>query len=71
MKHYTSEELEGYRNGDMSVSEHENCTRHLTDCQECRARFDELKEDDKLLATIRRNFARFNAVLSNREVRKK
>lgn len=70
MKHYTVEELDRYRNGDMNAIGRINCAKHLKDCPECRSRFEGLREDDKLLAMLRRNFARFDAVINERSVKK-
>lgn len=53
MKHYTREELELYRNGQMSVLGRIACTSHLRECSECLKIMEELKEDDKLIANLR------------------
>lgn len=53
MKHYTREELELYRNGQMSVLGRIACTSHLRECTECLKIMEELKEDDKLIANLR------------------
>ena len=53
MKHYTREELELYRNGQMSVLGRITCTSHLRECPECMKIMEELKEDDKLIANLR------------------
>lgn len=53
MKHYTREELELYRNGQMSVLGRIACTSHLRECGECMKIMEELKEDDKLIANLR------------------
>lgn len=53
MKHYTKEELDLYRHGKMSVLSRINCTSHLKECKECAKLFEELKEDDQLLAHLR------------------
>lgn len=53
MKHYTKEELELYRNGQMSLLGRIHCTAHLKECGECAKRMAELKEEDTLLADLR------------------
>ena len=53
MKHYTREELELYRNGQMSVLGRIACTSHLRECAECLKIMEDLKEDDKLIANLR------------------
>lgn len=53
MKHYTKDELELYRNGQMSVLGRIACSAHLRECGECADRLNELKEDDRLIAELR------------------
>lgn len=53
MKHYTQEELELYRNGQMSVLGRINCTSHLKVCKECSMLLQELLEDDRLISNLR------------------
>jgi predicted anti-sigma-YlaC factor YlaD len=53
MKHYTREELELYRNGQMSVLGRITCTSHLRECENCKKILEELKEDDRLIAELR------------------
>lgn len=53
MKHYTQEELELYRNGQMSVLGRIACASHLRECPDCMKLMEELKEDDKLIASLR------------------
>ena len=59
MKHYTKEDLELYRNGQMSVLGRITCTSHLRECPECMKLMDELKEDDKLIANLRSSVLQF------------
>ena len=59
MKHYTREELELYRNGQMSVLGRIICTSHLRECTECMKIIEELKEDDKLIANLRSSVQQF------------
>ena len=70
MKHYTLEELELYRNGQMSVLGRIACTSHLRECAECMKIMDELKEDDKLIANLRSSVLQFQK-LSQEETLKK
>lgn len=53
MKHYTREELELYRNGQMSVLGRIGCSSHLKECETCSKLLEELQEDDQLIARIR------------------
>ena len=59
MKHYTQEELELYRNGQMSVLGRIACTSHLRECAECLKIMEELKEDYKLIANLRSSVQQF------------
>ena len=62
MRHYTTEELDRYRNGDMNILIRISCAGHLKQCDSCRNLLETLKQDDQLLETVRRNLARFKAV---------
>ena len=53
MKHYTKEELELFRNGQMSILGRLRCSAHLKACQECSKVMEELKEDDNLISEVR------------------
>jgi len=53
MKHYTKEELDLYRNGEMSVLGRIACTNHLHNCRDCTKLLEELKEDDSLIDNLR------------------
>ena len=53
MKHYTQEELELYRNGQMSVLGRISSSSHLKECDECSKLLEELQEDDRLIANLR------------------
>jgi len=61
MKHYTIEELDRYRNGDMNLLSRISCAGHLKQCETCRNLLETLKKDDLLLEAVRRNLARFHA----------
>jgi hypothetical protein len=63
MKHYTREELELYRNGQMSVLGRITCTSHLRECTECMKLMEELKEDDKLIANLRNSVLIYQELL--------
>lgn len=53
IKHYTKEELDLYRNKDMSVLGRINCASHLKICPECSRLLDELAEDDKFISALK------------------
>lgn len=61
MRHYTIEELDRYRNGDMNTLIRISCAGHLKRCEVCRNLLETLKKDDLLLEKVRRNIARFSA----------
>ena len=53
MPHYTKEELELYRNKQMSLLKRIACAAHLKECPECARLLRELDDDDRLIAEIR------------------
>ena len=53
MKHYSKEELERYRNHQMSVLKHIVCAEHLSECRLCVKRLKELEADDRFLDELR------------------
>lgn len=53
MKHYTKEELELYRNGQMSVLGKISCLSHLKNCKICAEQLDELEQEDRLIHDLR------------------
>ena len=53
MEHYTKEELDQYRNGEMSVLRKISCSAHLKNCPECAKLLEELNADDQLLRDLR------------------
>ncbi len=69
MKHYTREELELYRNGQMSVLGRITCTSHLRECQKCMKIMDELKEDDKLIAKMRNSVQLYQELLQEKQLK--
>jgi hypothetical protein len=53
MKHYSKEELDLYRNKEMSVLGRLSCSAHLKSCPECSALLEELTEDDKFIKNLK------------------
>ena len=53
MAHYTKDELELFRHGQMSLLGKISCSSHLKCCPECARLLRELEEDDRLIAEIR------------------
>ena len=53
MKHYTKEELELYRHGQMSVLGRIACSSHLKECESCRKCLEELEHDDAFVRELR------------------
>ena len=65
MKHYSEEELEMYRNGQMSVLNRITCASHLQDCAECKKILEELKEDDQFIAELRSSIQQYRESSQN------
>lgn len=53
MKHYTSEELDRYRNRDMNFILRLICRVHLCVCPDCRKKMVDLHNDDALLIKLK------------------
>ena len=53
MKHYTKEELELFRHGEMSVLGRIACSAHLKNCESCSAMLRELEDEDRFVDDLR------------------
>ena len=53
MTHYTKEDLELFRNGQMSVLGKIGCAAHLKSCKECADLLKELESEDRLIHDLR------------------
>ena len=51
--HYTKEDLELFRNHQMSILGRLTCQAHLKDCPECTALLKELSDDDDFIRQLR------------------
>jgi len=51
--HYTKEDLELFRNHQMSILGRLACQAHLKECPECAALLKELSEDDDFIRQLR------------------
>ena len=65
-EHYSKEELELYRNHQMSVLGQISCSAHLKECPACAKLLKELEEDDCLLRDLRASIQIYD-ILSNPE----
>ena len=65
MKHYTKEELELYRHGQMSVLGRVTCASHLQKCEECRDLLKELESEDDFVKELRSSILLFESVSKN------
>ena len=52
-KHYSKEELELYRHGQMSVLGRIACSAHLEQCSACTKLLEELEEEDLFVNELR------------------
>ena len=62
MAHYTKEQLESYRNGNISVLGRITCSIHLKNCEACSKLLDELAEDDKLISELQNSIEVFQRI---------
>ena len=65
-EHYSKEELELYRNHQMSVLGQIACSAHLKECPACAKLLDELKDDDRFLNDLRTSIQIYD-ILSKEE----
>ena len=59
MKHYTKEELELSRSGQMNLLGRINCAAHLKKCDKCQKLLEELAEDDILIDHLRESIMEY------------
>ena len=62
MAHYTKEQLESYRNGNISVLGRIACSIHLKNCEACSKLLDELAEDDKFISELQKSIEVFQRI---------
>ena len=62
MKHYTIDELDRYRNGDMNMLSRISCASHLKQCDGCRNLLEALGKDDEFLEAVRKSVIRFKEI---------
>jgi len=60
MRHYTKEELELYRHGEMSVLGRIGCSAHLRECAACARLLDELQKEDDFVDELRESVRLFD-----------
>lgn len=65
MKHYSKEDLEMYRNGELSLLGRINCSSHLQQCKVCQKLLAEIESDDKLLKDLRTSIKIFKETKDN------
>ena len=65
MKHYTKEELELYRHGQMAVLGRITCASHLKKCAECRELLKELEAEDDFVKELRSSILLYESVSKN------
>lgn len=62
MKHYTKDELELYRHGQMSVLGRINYSSHLQECEKCQNLLKELEAEDEFVKELRSSIQIFDAI---------
>ena len=63
VKHYTKEDLELFRNHQMSILGRFACQAHLKECPECAALLKELSEDDDFIRQLRASARLYEAFI--------
>ena len=68
--HYTKEELELYRNHQMSILGRLACQAHLKECPACAALLKELSEDDDFIRQLRTSAQIYEAIVNHEPANK-
>lgn len=67
IKHYSREQLDSYRHGDMNVFQRFLCYIHLKFCSECSNELSAVEEDDILLEDFKHSIDEFKITDDNSE----
>ena len=68
--HYTKEDLELFRNHQMSILGRLTCQAHLKECPECARLLKELSEDDDFIRQLRASAQIYESMLEDNRVTK-
>ena len=68
--HYTKEDLELYRNHQMSILGRLACQAHLKECPECARLLKELSEDDDFIRQLRASAEIYEAIVNSESANK-
>ena len=63
--HYSKEDLELYRNHQMSILGRLTCQAHLKECHDCARLLKELSEDDDFIRQLRASAQIYEAIVKN------
>ena len=64
-KHYTKEDLELFRNHQMSILGRLACQAHLKECPECANLMRDLYEDDDFIRQLRASARLYESLINN------
>ena len=68
--HYTKEDLELFRNHQMSILGRLTCQAHLKECPECTKLLKELSEDDDFIRQLRASAQIYESILDGKNIDK-
>ena len=68
--HYTKEDLELYRNHQMSILGRLTCHAHLKECPGCARLLTELSDDDDFIRQLRASAQIYEAIVNNEPANK-
>ncbi len=68
--HYTKEDLDLFRNHQMSILGRLTCQVHLKECPECAALLKELSEDDDFIRQLRASAQIYESILNSEPANK-
>lgn len=68
--HYTKEDLDLFRNHQMSILGRLTCQAHLKECPECAALLKELSEDDDFIRQLRASAQIYEEIVKGEHINK-
>jgi hypothetical protein len=69
MKHYTQEQLDQYKHGDMSIIGKLTCKMHLCFCQKCSDQLRTISEDDSFMSELKNAVKTFDVPPDEKELK--
>ena len=68
MKHYTSEQLDQFKHGDMTLVQRFVCRIHLHICSDCRKQLNSIADDDSFVSELKNAVKQFDVPPDEKEL---